>query len=76
MSVLITLARSGDSLREIATKVARSLEGNWTTVSSFTYSYATGQKQMLRTIAKTDPPELDDRPPPAAPGDRSRLLVQ
>ncbi len=72
-NVFFTLSRSSPSLREIATKVVRSPEGNWTTASSFTYSYATGQKQMLHTIAKTDPPELDDRPR-EQPGEGSRLL--
>ena len=71
--VFFTLSRSSSSPRDIATRVADSLEANWTSVSVFTYSYETGQKQMLRTIVKTDPPERDNEPgkPPA-----SRLLVQ
>jgi len=72
-AVFFTLSRSGPSLREIADKVARSLEANWTTASIFAYSYDTGVKTMTRTIAKTDPPELDDRPREERPG--SRLLV-
>ena len=72
-NVFFTLSRCRASLREIAEKVADSLEADWTSVSAFTYSYDTGQKQMIRTIAKVDPAGPDDLP--VAPVN-SRLLVQ
>jgi len=71
--IFFTLSHSGGSLRAIATKVADSLETNWTSASSFTYSYETGEKQMIRTIAQTDPPEKDDE---SGKSHGSRLLVQ
>lgn len=72
-NVFFTLSRCRASLREIAEKVADSLEANWTSVSAFSYSYDTGQKQMIRTIAKIDPSGQDDLPVNAPV---SRLLVQ
>lgn len=51
--VLLTLARSSPDLHEIATKVARSLQANWTTASEFTYSYVTRRKIMTTTISQT-----------------------
>jgi hypothetical protein len=71
--IFFTLSRSNGSLRDIATKVADSLEATWTSASSFTYSYETDQKKMVRTIVKTDPPETDDEP---GKSPDSRLLVQ
>jgi|CXWL01.1.fsa_nt_gi hypothetical protein len=70
--VFFTLSRSGPSLRDIAAKVADSLEGSWTTASVFTYSYATRKKHWLQTIARTDRPEKDAA---ARPAPDSRLLV-
>lgn len=52
-SVFFTLTRSGPDLRDIATKVADSLEANWTTASEFSYSYETRRKVMLATVSKT-----------------------
>lgn len=72
-NVFFTLSRCRPSLREIAEMVADSLDSNWTSASAFTYSYDTGQKQMIRTIAKVDPPGQDDLL--VGPGN-SRLLVQ
>lgn len=57
--VFFTLARSGPTLREIATKVADSLEANWTSVSEFTFAYETNRKQFGVTVVKTDPPASD-----------------
>lgn len=71
-NVFFTLSKSSSSLREIATRVADSLEAGWTTASIFLYSYATGEKRMLLTIARTDPPGAD---PAAEPAPVSRLLV-
>lgn len=49
----LTLARSSEDLRDIATRVAGSLSANWTTASEFTYSYVTHRKIMTATIAQT-----------------------
>lgn len=51
--------RCGRTLREIATEVAASFKANWTSVSEFTYDYATGKKAFTRTVVKTDPPASD-----------------
>ena len=48
-----TLARSGPDIRDIATKVAASLQVNWTTASEFIYSYDTRRKTMISTVSKT-----------------------
>ncbi|MFZ5495186.1 MAG: transglutaminase domain-containing protein [Verrucomicrobiota bacterium] len=52
-NVFFTLTRSEAGLRDIATKVARSLEANWTTASEFSYSYATRRKTMIATVSQT-----------------------
>lgn len=59
-AVFFTLARSGASLRTIATKVADSLEANWT--SAFEFEYTSGKKELVATVVKTAPPELDPVP--------------
>lgn len=51
-AVFFTLSSSSSDIRDIASKVAKSLEANWTTASEFTYSYATGRKTMIATISK------------------------
>lgn len=53
------LQRSGSSLREIAVKVADSLEANWTSVSEFTYDYKQDRKSFGVTVVKTEPPSQD-----------------
>jgi len=55
-AVFFTLARSGPDIRDIASKVAQSLEANWTTASEFDYSYATRRKTMIATISQTGEP--------------------
>jgi hypothetical protein len=52
-SVFFTLTRSGPDIRDIASKVAQSLEASWTTASEFTYSYATRRKTMIATVSQT-----------------------
>ncbi len=52
-AVFFTLTRSGAEIRDIATKVAASLEANWTTASEFTYSYSTRRKTMIATVSRT-----------------------
>lgn len=54
-----TLARSGPRLREIATKVAASLNANWTFAQEFTFDYESFIKRAVYTVVKTDPPESD-----------------
>jgi hypothetical protein len=51
-AVFFTLARSGPDLRDIAAKVAHSLDSNWTSASEFSYSYDTRRKTMITTIAQ------------------------
>lgn len=63
--VFFTLARSGPTLREIATKVAGSLESNWT--SAFEFTYQDRNKKVVAVVVKTDPP-ANDPPPGGAPG--------
>jgi hypothetical protein len=52
-NVFFTLTKSGAEIRDIASKVAASLEANWTTASEFTYSYATRRKTMITTVSQT-----------------------
>jgi hypothetical protein len=53
------LVRCGPSVRAIATKVADSLEANWTFAQEFTFDYKTYVKRALLTVVKTDPPATD-----------------
>lgn len=68
-AVFFTLARSSADIREIATKVANSLQGNWTTASEFVYSYDTRRKTMISTVSKTGGGDT-------APGQNSPFHVQ
>jgi hypothetical protein len=61
-NVFFTLTRSGSDLRDIAAKVAASLEVNWTTASEFSYSYSTRRKTMIATVSQTG-----GEPVPGAP---------
>ena len=54
-----TLAHSGPTIREIATKVADSFEANWTFAQEFTFDYETYLKRAFFTVVKTDPPTTD-----------------
>ncbi|HEX2861232.1 MAG TPA: transglutaminase-like domain-containing protein [Lacunisphaera sp.] len=65
-SVFFSLTRSGPDLREIASKVAQSLEASWTTASEFTYSYATRRKTMIATVSQTGTAEPSPSPPSSA----------
>jgi hypothetical protein len=55
----VNLQKSGATLREIAEKVSKAIEGNWTSASEFNYDYARNEKAVVRTVAKTSPPALD-----------------
>ncbi len=68
-AVFFTLARSGSDIRDIATKVAESLEANWTSASEFSYSYDTRRKTMITTVAQTGGAD-------AAPGQASPFHVE
>lgn len=52
-AVFFTLTRSGPDIRDIAAKVAQSLESSWTTASEFSYSYTTRRKTMIATVSQT-----------------------
>jgi len=54
-----TLTRSGPTIREIAEKVADSLEANWTSASEFTFDYQQNRKYFGATVVKTDSPAAD-----------------
>ena len=49
---LIRTQRCGPDLREIAAKVAQSLDAHWTSASEFTYT--DGVKHLVATVVKTD----------------------
>lgn len=65
-NVFFTLTRSGPELRDIASKVAQSLEASWTTASEFTYSYTTRRKTMIATVSQTGGAETAT-PPQSSP---------
>lgn len=69
-AVFFTLTKCAPDIREIANKVARSLEANWTTASEFTYSYVTQRKTMISTVSQTGGPAA-----PATPGKSSPFHV-
>jgi hypothetical protein len=64
--VFFTLTRSAPDIREIASKVAKSLEASWTTASEFTYSYATRRKTMIATVSQTGGAVPATSPPSSA----------
>ena len=65
---VINLEGSGPTIREIATRVSASLNENWTSASEFTFS--NGNKQMVATVVKTQPPKSDP-----VPGARSQRIT-
>jgi hypothetical protein len=58
-SYFFKVTRSRGSLRAIANQVADSFDANWTTVSEFTYDYASDRKRIVRTVVKAAPSEND-----------------
>lgn len=68
-AVFFTLAKSAPDIRDIASKVADSLESNWTSASEFSYSYDTRRKTMISTVAQTGGAG-------ATPGDSSPFHVE
>jgi hypothetical protein len=53
------LEKAKPFLRDIAEKVAESLEANWSYASEYTYDYKTDRKVIVTTVVKTEPPEKD-----------------
>jgi hypothetical protein len=49
---LVKIERSGSTLLDIATKVAKSFDANWTTASEFIY-LGDSMKQLVSTVSKT-----------------------
>lgn len=66
-NVFFTLARCSPDIREIAAKVADSLEASWTSASEFTYSYETRRKTMIATVSQAGESGSDrNHPAPSA----------
>jgi hypothetical protein len=55
----MNLAKAGPTIRQIAEKVADSMEKNWTSATEYTFSYADYRKVTRFTVVKTDPPAKD-----------------
>ena len=55
----VNLERSGQTIREIARKIAASFELEWTTAAEFTYSYESMRKKLTLVVVKTDAPDRD-----------------
>lgn len=56
-SYLSKIQHCSPTMREIAGKVAKSFDANWTSASEFTFT--NGVKRLVATLAKTDPPAQD-----------------
>lgn len=56
--VFVNLTRSDASLRAVATRVARSLNANWTTATEYTYLGAR-RLRAVATVVKTEPAAQD-----------------
>lgn len=52
-NVFFTVTKCGPEIRDVANKVAESLEASWTTASEFVYSYTTQRKTMITTVSQT-----------------------
>ena len=65
--------KAGPDLREIAQKVARSFEANWTSVSEFTYR--DGVKELVQTISKTDAYAGKEEGKPAAEAPKKKIVI-
>jgi hypothetical protein len=55
----VNLERSGQTIREIADKIAASFELEWTTAAEFSYNYDTMRKKLKLVVVKTDAPDKD-----------------
>ncbi|GAB5560764.1 MAG: hypothetical protein SynsKO_24110 [Synoicihabitans sp.] len=72
--VFFTMTRSDPSLRKIATKVAKSLNANWTSAFEFEFSYVTQQKLITAKVVRTQDPRTDPPPRKATPPDNPLLV--
>lgn len=55
----VNLERSGQTIRQIAKKIAASFELEWTTAAEFTYNYETMRKKLTLVVVKTEVPDRD-----------------
>ena len=67
----VQLEGCGSTVRQIATRLANSLNLNWTSASEFTYS--NGLSQILATVVETEPPSTDPIAGKAPPGPRNAI---
>ncbi len=74
-AVFFRTTKAKPALRDIADKVAASLNANWTSASEFVYSYETDRKIITATVVRTADPAKDP-PPKKAPAPKSSLLVE
>jgi soluble cytochrome b562 len=65
--------KSDPDLREIAKKVAKSFEANWTSVSEFTYR--DGMKELVRTVSKTDAYAEKEEPKPESVSPSKKIVI-
>jgi hypothetical protein len=58
-SYFVTLERSGQTIRQIAGKIADGFELEWTVAAEFTYNYESARKKLTLVVVKTDAPDKD-----------------
>lgn len=73
--VFFTLTRSGPALRDIAEKVARSLNANWTAAFEYEFSYEYPRKRITARVVRVEDPRHDP-PPRKATARPNPLLVE
>ncbi len=66
-NVFFTLTRSRPGLRDIADKVARSLNANWTAAFEYEFSYEDPRKRITAKVVRTQDPRKDPPPRKASP---------
>mgnify|MGYP001593125825 FL=1 len=66
-SHFFTLTKSGPSLRDIASRVARSLNANWTAAFRLDFSYSEHLKTITAKVVRTQDPSTHPPPGKAAP---------
>ncbi len=70
-----TMTRSGPALRQIAEKIARSLNANWTVAFEYEFSYEDPRKRITARVVRVKDPRYDPPPQKALP-QADRLLVE
>jgi hypothetical protein len=73
--VFFTMTRSSPALRQIAEKVARSLNANWTVAFEYEFSYEDSRKRIMARVVRVRDPRHDPPPQKARP-QADRLLVE